>query len=39
MYTQHTPHLMQTLDMLLKGRLKETSYPSLEGDEAARAQR
>ncbi|KAL4063304.1 Sec1-like protein [Scleroderma yunnanense] len=30
-YTQHTPHLSQTLDNLLKGRLKETSYPFLEG--------
>ncbi|ORY25715.1 Sec1-like protein [Naematelia encephala] len=38
-YTQHTPHLSQTLDLLLKGRLKETSYPFLEGDENARTQR
>ncbi|WVQ77964.1 hypothetical protein IAT38_000045 [Cryptococcus sp. DSM 104549] len=38
-YTQHTPHLSQTLDLLLKGRLRETSYPFLEGDEAARTQR
>lgn len=38
-YTQHTPHLSQTLDLLLKGRLKESSYPFLEGDEAARSQR
>ncbi|RXK39558.1 hypothetical protein M231_03228 [Tremella mesenterica] len=38
-YTQHTPHLSQTLDLLLKGRLKETSYPFLEGDEGARTQR
>lgn len=38
-YTQHTPHLIQTLDLLIKGRLKETSYPFLEGDEAARSQR
>ncbi|KAI5453637.1 vacuolar protein sorting-associated protein 45 [Naganishia albida] len=38
-YTQHTPHLAQTLDLLLKGRLRETSYPFVEGDEYARAQR
>ncbi|WWD15774.1 hypothetical protein CI109_100197 [Kwoniella shandongensis] len=38
-YTQHTPHLSQTLDLLLKGRLRETSYPFLEGDEAARTQK
>ncbi|KAG7088311.1 hypothetical protein E1B28_012321 [Marasmius oreades] len=29
-YTQHTPHLSQTLESLLKGRLKETSYPFVE---------
>lgn len=38
-YTQHSPHLSQTLDLLLKGRLKESSYPFLEGDEHARMQR
>lgn len=38
-YTQHTPHLSQTLDLLLKGRLRENSYPFLEGDEAARSQK
>ncbi|GHJ83888.1 hypothetical protein NliqN6_0290 [Naganishia liquefaciens] len=38
-YTQHTPHLAQTLDLLLKGRLRETSYPFVEGDEYARTQR
>ncbi|WVO21862.1 uncharacterized protein IAS62_003182 [Cryptococcus decagattii] len=38
-FTQHTPHLSQTLDLLLKGRLKETSYPFLEGDESTRTQR
>lgn len=32
-YTQHKPHLLQTLDLLLKGRLKETSYPFLEAEE------
>ncbi|PPQ72304.1 hypothetical protein CVT24_004581 [Panaeolus cyanescens] len=30
-YTQHTPHLSQTLEHLFKGRLKDTSYPLLEG--------
>ncbi|KAF8631676.1 hypothetical protein AX15_002262 [Amanita polypyramis BW_CC] len=30
-YTQHNPHLAQTLELLVKGRLKETSYPFLEG--------
>lgn len=38
-YTQHTPHLLQTLDLLLKGRLRETSYPFIEGDEHARTQK
>ena len=26
-YTQHTPLLVQTLELLVKGRLKETEYP------------
>ena len=30
-YTQHTPHIAETIDLLLRGRLKETSYPFLEG--------
>ncbi|TFK40537.1 Sec1-like protein [Crucibulum laeve] len=30
-YTQHTPHLSQTLENLFKGRLKEISYPFLDG--------
>ncbi|BEI85897.1 hypothetical protein CcaverHIS002_0601840 [Cutaneotrichosporon cavernicola] len=38
-YTQHTPHLMETLDLLFKGRLTERSYPFMEGDEGARSQR
>ncbi|WVN85192.1 uncharacterized protein L203_100337 [Cryptococcus depauperatus CBS 7841] len=38
-YTQHNPHLAQTLELLLKGRLKEASYPFLEKDEFARSQR
>ena len=29
-YTQHNPHLSQTLEALLKGRLKDTSYPFVE---------
>jgi len=29
-YTQHSPRLAQTLEQLLKGRLKDTSYPFLE---------
>lgn len=42
-YTQHKPHLLQTLDNLLKGRLRETSYPFLDTEDgtssAARTQR
>lgn len=38
-YTQHTPHLLETLDLLLKGRLTERSYPFMEGDEGARTQK
>ncbi|EIW81002.1 Sec1-like protein [Coniophora puteana RWD-64-598 SS2] len=30
-YTQHTPHLSQTLENLFRGRLKDISYPLLEG--------
>lgn len=30
-YTQHTPHLAETIENLLKGRLRETSYPYVEG--------
>jgi hypothetical protein len=33
-YTQHNPHLSQTLELLYKGRLKETSYPFLESPGA-----
>ena len=29
MYTQHTPLLVNTLESLLKGRLKESDYPSM----------
>jgi hypothetical protein len=30
-YTQHTPHLAQILDALIKGRLKDTLYPFVDG--------
>jgi len=29
-YTQHTPHLTQTLENLFKGRLRDTSYPFID---------
>lgn len=31
MYTQHQPQLGQILELLLKMRLKEASYPFVEG--------
>ncbi|KAG8956503.1 vacuolar protein sorting-associated protein 45 [Tulasnella sp. 419] len=34
-YTQHSPHLAETLDLLFKGRLKESSYPFLDTNAAA----
>jgi len=30
-YMQHTPHLSQTLENLYKGKLREASYPFIEG--------
>ena len=30
-YMQHAPHLSQTLENLLKGKLRETNYPFIEG--------
>ncbi|KAI5801726.1 Sec1-like protein [Peziza echinospora] len=30
-YTQHTPKLEQTLNQLIKGRLRETTHPFIEG--------
>ncbi|OJA17194.1 hypothetical protein AZE42_00175 [Rhizopogon vesiculosus] len=30
-YTQHTPHLSQTLENIFKGRLKDTTHPYLDG--------
>ncbi|KAK6902765.1 hypothetical protein I203_108024 [Kwoniella mangroviensis CBS 8507] len=38
-YTRHEPHLTQTLDLLLKNRLREASYPFVGGDEVAKTQR
>ncbi|WVW83283.1 hypothetical protein I302_105302 [Kwoniella bestiolae CBS 10118] len=38
-YTRHEPHLTQTLDLLLKNRLREGSYPFVGGDDAMRTQR
>ncbi|WVQ98586.1 hypothetical protein IAU59_005715 [Kwoniella sp. CBS 9459] len=38
-FTRHEPHLAQTLDLLIKGRLREQSYPFIEGDEGARTQK
>jgi hypothetical protein len=37
-YTQHSPHLSQTLELLVKGKLKETSYPFIEGSTKDRPQ-
>ncbi|RIA86707.1 Sec1-like protein [Glomus cerebriforme] len=37
-YTQHSPHLTQTLEYLIKGKLKETSYPFIEGSTKDRPQ-
>ncbi|KAJ3919621.1 Sec1 family-domain-containing protein [Lentinula edodes] len=33
-YTQHTPHLSQTLENIFKGRLRDTSYPFLQNPGA-----
>ncbi|CAG8640516.1 7199_t:CDS:2 [Racocetra persica] len=37
-YTQHSPHLAQTLEQLIKGKLKETSYPFIGGTTKDRPQ-
>ncbi|CAG8561550.1 7645_t:CDS:10 [Diversispora eburnea] len=37
-YTQHSPHLRQTIELLLKCKLKETSYPFIEGGTKDRPQ-
>lgn len=36
MYTQHTPRLESTLQDLIKGKLKDTSYPFVEGGGTTR---
>ncbi|KAF8744729.1 Sec1 family, partial [Rhizoctonia solani] len=36
-YTQHSPHLSQTLENLLRGRLREQSYPFVEGQASTNA--
>ncbi|CEP11802.1 hypothetical protein [Parasitella parasitica] len=33
-YTQHTPHLSETLDLLIKARLKDTDYPYISNDNS-----
>lgn len=33
-YTQHSPHLLETIEHLMKGRLKESSYPYAGGSQA-----
>ena len=35
-YTQHTPQLETTLQDLIKGRLRDTAYPFVEGGGATR---
>ncbi|KAG9296244.1 hypothetical protein G9A89_014836 [Geosiphon pyriformis] len=37
-YTMHSPQLTQTLDLLSKGKLKDTSYPFFEGSTKDRPQ-
>lgn len=34
-YTQHTPHLVQTVDNLMRGRLRDTSYPFVSSSQIA----
>ncbi|KAG8993079.1 vacuolar protein sorting-associated protein 45 [Tulasnella sp. JGI-2019a] len=34
-YTQHSPHLVETLELLFKGRLREISYPFLDPAKAS----
>jgi hypothetical protein len=34
-YTQHTPHMGETIDLLLKGRLKDTTHPYVDGAASA----
>jgi vacuolar protein sorting-associated protein 45 len=35
-YTQHSPRLEQTLNNLIKGRLREQTYPFVDGTSATR---
>ncbi|OZJ04566.1 hypothetical protein BZG36_02705 [Bifiguratus adelaidae] len=35
-YTQHTPHLAETIEQLLKNRLRDTSFPFIDGGEVTR---
>lgn len=37
-YTQHTPHIISTLESLIKGRLKDTLFPFVEGSSRDRPQ-
>ncbi|KAJ1970414.1 vacuolar protein sorting-associated protein 45 [Dimargaris xerosporica] len=37
-YTRHTPHLAETLDALVKGRLREQDYPYIDGTSRDRPQ-
>lgn len=32
-YTQHSPHLLETVELLMKGRLREQSYPFVSGQQ------
>lgn len=34
-YTQHSPHLLETVEQLMKGRLRETSYPFAGSSQGA----
>ena len=37
-YTQHTPHLVQTVDLLMRGRLRDTSYPFASASQSTAPQ-
>lgn len=36
-YTQHSPHLLETVELLMKGRLRESSYPSTSNSSGSGA--
>jgi vacuolar protein sorting-associated protein 45 len=38
-YTQHSPHLSETIESLMKGRLRDTSYPFIGPAPATTLQR